>query len=154
MIEFGIAGLLAAADLLIKARIEREPQENFPRPLPNTKGRITIRKFHNDGFPFGVLREHFAVVKVVSLTVTLAVAGILGYLAGKREYRLERAGLTLVLGGALSNLYDRLVRHYVVDYFTIEAGKLKKVVFNLGDFCVFIGSFLFVLAEYGRDLRS
>jgi len=62
--------------------------------------------------------------------------------------------MVLVLGGALSNLYDRFVRNYVVDYFTIEAGKLKKVIFNLGDIFVFIGSALFLLASGIEDLRS
>ena len=30
------------------------------------------------------------------------------------------------MGGALSNLYDRVMRGYVVDYFTIEWKSLKK----------------------------
>ena len=154
MIEIGIAGLLASVDLLIKAKIEKEPQAHFPRPLPHTRGMITLQKFHNDGFPFGVLREYFSVVKAASLTVTLGVAGMLGYLIARKGYRLERAAMVLVLGGALSNLYDRFVRNYVVDYFTIEAGKLKKVIFNLGDIFVFIGSALFLLASGIEDLRS
>ncbi|MFR5731015.1 MAG: signal peptidase II [Clostridium sp.] len=43
-----------------------------------------------------------------------------------------------MLGGAVSNLYDRMIRHYVVDYFSIQCGKLKKVVFNLGDIFAFL----------------
>jgi len=154
MIEIGIVGLLASADLLIKGRIEKEPQENFPRSLPCSKGWITLQKFHNDGFPFGFLREHFFLVKAASLTVTSAVMIYLCRLIPRKGYQMEKAAMVLVLGGALSNLYDRFVRQYVVDYFTIEAGRLKKVIFNLGDIFVFIGSALFLLASVRDDLRS
>ena len=53
---------------------------------------------------------------------------------------MEKAGYALVLAGGLSNLYDRLRRGYVVDYFSIQAGFLKKVVFNLGDLFIMAGA--------------
>lgn len=59
-----------------------------------------------------------------------------------------------LMGGALSNLYDRVVRGYVVDYFTIEWKFLKKVVFNLGDMFVFLGSAVFVLAQAVGSLED
>ena len=51
-----------------------------------------------------------------------------------------KGGYALVLAGGLSNLYDRLRRGYVVDYFSIQAGFLKKVVFNLGDLFIMAGA--------------
>ena len=51
-----------------------------------------------------------------------------------------------MLGGAYSNTYDRLVRKYVVDYVSFRVpGRLKKVIFNIGDFCIMIGALLCVL---------
>ena len=45
-----------------------------------------------------------------------------------------------MVAGGLSNLYDRLKRGYVVDYFSIQAGFLKKVVLNLGDLFIMAGA--------------
>lgn len=154
MIAIGFSAALAALDLLIKARIENQEQEHFPRMLPYTKDRIKLHKYHNDGFPFGFMREHFQMVQMIALTMTSAVAGILAYLTTRKGARIEKLGLALVLGGALSNLYDRLVRKYVVDYFSIEIGKLKQVIFNLGDIFIFLGSIVFWLAGAIRDARS
>ena len=47
-----------------------------------------------------------------------------------------------------------MVRGYVVDYFTIEWKFLKKVVFNLGDMFVFLGSAVFVLAQAVGSLED
>lgn len=66
---------------------------------------------------------------------------------------LEKLGLSIALGGAVSNLYDRLVRGYVVDYFSIEWKRLKKVVFNLGDMFVFLGSAVFIISQAVGSLK-
>ena len=55
----------------------------------------------------------------------------------KKGCLAQKIGLSMVLGGAISNLYDRLVKGYVVDYFSIEIKRLKKVIFNLGVIFVF-----------------
>ena len=61
-------------------------------------------------------------------------------------------GRSAILGGAISNLYDRLVKGYVVDYFSIEFKRLKKVIFNLGDIFVFLGSLVFLIGELLEDI--
>ena len=54
---------------------------------------------------------------------------------------------------SLSDLY-RLKRGYVVDYFSIQWKKLKKVVFNLGDIFIFAGSALFAAVQLVEELRE
>ena len=67
---------------------------------------------------------------------------------------MQKIGIAIILGGAISNLYDRLVRRYVVDYFSIQCGKLKEVVFNLGDIFVFLGSGILFTAEVIKEIRG
>lgn len=90
--------------------------------------------------------------------IPLAAAAFLGgMLAGHVQHKgrvADKIGLSILLGGAVSNLYDRLARHYVVDYFSIQYGKLKKVVFNLGDFFIFLGAIILFVAEIVRSLRE
>ena len=79
--------------------------------------------------------------------MTSALAGILLWLLPKKGQLLEKTALTFAIGGALSNLYDRMVRGYVIDYFSIQWKKLKKVVFNLGDLFIFAGAALLLISE-------
>ena len=147
MVYGWLIGALTALDLGMKHEIEGQEDDTFPRELPCMKGWIKIHKNHNGGFPFGVLKERPDLVKGIPIMVVSAVAGALGILMTHKGRNMEKAGLAIVLGGALSNLYDRVIRGYVVDYFTIEWKGLKKVVFNLGDMFVFLGSILFALAQ-------
>lgn len=142
-----LIGGLAALDLGIKSEIERQEDDAYPRDLPCAKGLIKLHKSHNEGFPFGFLKERPELVKGVPVMVVSAVAGALGMLMARKGSTAQKIGLSMVLGGAASNLYDRLKRGYVVDYFSIECKNLKKVIFNLGDMFVFLGSALFLIAE-------
>ena len=60
----------------------------------------------------------------------------------------------MTIGGALSNLYDRVFRGYVVDYFSVQWKGLKKVVFNLGDMFIFLGAMMIAGAQVVRSLKG
>lgn len=148
MIYGWIIGGLAALDLGIKSVVENQEDDTFPRELPSSQGMIKLHKNHNAGFPFGFMKEKPELVKGIPLMVISAMAGALCVLLQGKGKTAQKAGLAIIIGGALSNLYDRVVRGYVVDYFSIEWEPLKKVVFNLGDMFVFIGSAVIVLEQF------
>ena len=84
----------------------------------------------------------------VMLTVLMTVFYIMTLTnAGKG---LLKWGLTLLLGGAYTNTYDRLTRKYVVDYvsFNVPFRWLRRIIFNIGDFCIMIGAMLSVIGYY------
>lgn len=138
---FLIAGI-AGGDLALKWWVEQQDPKDFPRELEKSGGKIWLYRNHNAGFPFGFLEKYQQVVRLIPLSIISGLFGVLLYLLPKKgtQAQVQKLGLSILLGGALSNLYDRMVRHYVVDYFSIRIGALKKVVFNLGDFAVFLGS--------------
>ena len=138
----------------MKSEIEQETDGEFPRDLPGAKGRIRIHRNHNYGFPFGFLKEKPQLVTAVPLAVSSAVAGALSMLLVRKGCGIQKVGLSMVLGGALSNLYDRFKRGYVVDYFSFSLPGIKKVVFNLGDLFVFLGTALFLLGEMGEEFKK
>ena len=135
-----IIGVLAALDLGFKWLIERQEPGAFPRPLKHTNEKIWLHCNHNAGFPFGFLEKYGEVVRTVPLIIISGLGGVLCYLIPKRRHTAEKTALAVLLGGALSNLYDRYARRYVVDYLNVRAGALEKVVFNLGDLFVFLGA--------------
>lgn len=149
-----IAALAAGVDQAVKWWIEEQEPENFPRPVERAKGKLMLYRNHNAGFPFGFLQKHEEVVRTIPLVVTSMLAGALCYMATKKEKPVQKVALAVVIGGSISNLYDRFVRRYVVDYFSVQAGILKKVVMNLGDVCVFAGTALLFLAELAGQTRE
>ena len=92
--------------------------------------------------------------KTIPLMMTSALAGALAALSGRREGLAEKLGLAVALGGAVSNTWDRMVRGYVVDYFSIRWKGLKKVVFNLGDFFIFLGALMILAGQMVREFRE
>ena len=143
MIFLFLIAAVVLLDLGLKDTIDEMDQEQFPKELEGSRGWILLYRNHNEGFPFGALKEKKELVKMIPL----AVAGILCWILAKKGQFVEKIGLSMVIGGGLSNLYDRLFRGYVVDYFSIQWKKLKDVVFNLGDIFVFAGSLILLLRE-------
>ncbi len=87
----------------------------------------------NTGAAFGLLRGHVPIVVVVSLVVGAWVIV---------ELKRLRHGpwtawwpLTLILGGAIGNLIDRVRLGYVVDFLDLRVWP----VFNVADSCITIG---------------
>lgn len=145
-IAFGICGL----DLWIKSRVEAREREDACREVLG--GRILIRKAHNRGAVLNLLEEKQKLVAGGSAVLLLGLAAGFFALLGKKGQRLLKTGMALLVGGAASNVYDRLKRNYVVDYFSFQVKwkKLRNVVFNLGDLFILLGSFLVILWNLRR----
>jgi signal peptidase II len=55
------------------------------------------------------------------------------------------SALALVLGGALGNLYDRIVHGYVVDFISLHYGEYYFPAFNLADTAITVGAVLLII---------
>ena len=129
---------------VMKQRTEGEA----PEPRTYRNGRILIRKYHNKGAMLNLGERRRPVVAAVSVALSAVMAAVFVCSLGQRGNRLLRLGLSLLLGGAFSSTYDRLKRRYVVDYltFNVRWKPLRRVVFNLSDFCILIGALLAVIS--------
>lgn len=115
-------------------------------------GLLLLRKHHNRGafLNFGESRRKAVAALSVGLTLVATVVFVCTLsMAGKE---MLKWGLALLLGGAYSNTYDRLARKYVVDYvsFNVPVKGIRRVIFNIGDFCIMIGAMLSVFGYYGK----
>lgn len=154
MIFIGVIGFLAALDLFIKSAIEEQDETAFPKELEGSGGKILLHKNHNAGFSFGYLKDRGSLVQMIPLAVASFIGGMLVCLLQKKGNIGEKLALSIALGGAVSNLHDRLIRRYVVDYFSIQYGRLKKVVFNLGDFFIFLGAGMLLVIEVTKAIKE
>lgn len=153
---WGVIVAAAAGDQWMKHKVEKQDPESFPRPLPGAKDRIWVYRNHNSGFSFGFMERHEELVRLIPLTLTSMLIGSLMEMMKSKGRKLEKLAISLTIGGSLSNLYDRFVRGYVIDYFSLRFGPLKEVVFNLGDICIFLGSGLNLFCPWlaGRKARA
>lgn len=134
-------------ELGIKNYIEESVEEGGKRP--KCKGFLVIQKYHNRGAFLNLGENRQRIVAALSVILTAALTVMFAGSFTMVGSGLLRWGLTLMLGGAYSNTYDRLKRKYVVDYvsFQVPFRRLRQVVFNIGDFCIMIGAMLSVISE-------
>lgn len=147
MVCIGIAAGIFLLELWIKNHIEKQGREGEAKPL--LQGRLLLRQYHNRGAFLNMGEKVRPLVAAVSLCLTAAIGLLFLCTLGQRGHRLLKAGLTLLLGGAFSNTYDRLKRKYVVDYFSfgVRWKRLRQIVFNISDFCILIGTILVVFSD-------
>lgn len=141
-----VAGIFIL-DLLVKNRIEKTMEEGEEKPL--CEGKLLLRKYHNRGAFLDLGEKKRGLVAMLSLGLTLFMTVVFLTTFSFRGSAVLKAGLALLLGGAYSNTYDRLARKYVVDYvsFPVKNKRLRRIVFNLSDFCIMIGAVLLVIGE-------
>lgn len=134
-------------DLLIKNHIERTGAEGQEEAVCG--GRLLLRRHHNRGAFLNAGEHRRGVVAVLSVILTLGATVLFLATFTFRGSTMLRAGLALLLGGAYSNTYDRLVRKYVVDYvsFPVKNKKIRNIVFNISDFCIMVGALFMVLGS-------
>lgn len=126
----------------IKNRIEQKENRSRDTKL------IIIRKYHNRGAVLNWGQNHPRLVAAVSVIFCLIAFVCFLLSLGQKGNHLLQVGLSLLLGGAFSNTYDRLKRKYVVDYFSfnVKWKPLRRIVFNLSDFCIMAGALLAAIA--------
>ncbi len=141
------AAAVAAGDLRIKSRVEKTMGMQEERPVWG--GRVVLRRSHNCGafLNFGEGKRGW--IRAVSVCITAGITALYLHLGGQKRNPLLHFGASLLLGGAVSNTYDRLRRNYVVDYFSFRTGfkPLDRIVFNLADFAIMAGCMVMFFAD-------
>jgi signal peptidase II len=108
-------------------------------------GLVNLAHVRNEGVAFGLFNEFDLEHKWVFTTLLAlgALAGITLYARHIRpEERLARIGLSLILGGAIGNLVDRVRQGYVLDFVDVYVGNWHFWAFNVADAAVSIGAVL------------
>ena len=153
VLSLGVVAGTLAGDQLVKKRARENWKgreihlDRHGRVIPagsSEKPVCTLRLCENPGMAMNALSDHPQAVKFLAAGMTGAVAGALAEALVNSRHPLRKAGLSLVLGGALSNLTDRIRDGAVTDFVNFEVGpkRFRQVVFNLGDFAILAGALL------------
>jgi signal peptidase II len=102
---------------------------------------------HNHGAMLGLFSDLPALLRIVSLSTggafLIFVFVILQYLLPDKMLPL-RSGMSILLGGILGNVTDRIAWGYVVDFVTIRAFGFVSPAFNIADALQWVGYALIV----------
>ena len=143
--------LIAVGIFLLEFKIKNYIEEN--RKIHETEeildGKIILNRHHNKGIALNLFEDKANSVKILSGTMLGIVVLIFVTALAKDKKKGIRLGLSLIVGGASSNVYDRFTRGYVVDYFSF--GLLRKVVFNIADILIIIGFILLLISGISHN---
>jgi len=115
-------------------------------------GLLDFTHVRNTGAAFGLLNATDLPMKsfVMILMAIVAIVAIGAYGATLRaDENIARAGLSLVLGGALGNLIDRARLGYVLDFVDVYSGNWHFWAFNVADAAISVGAVLVIFDLLG-----
>lgn len=120
---------------------------DFKKQTLILQDKICLRKYHNSGAFLNILENKKKFLHLISLLFTSIIFIFFLFTFFQKGNHVLKLGLSLLLGGAFSNTYDRLSRNYVVDYFSLCTPwkKINRIVFNISDFCIVLGALLTVI---------
>jgi len=141
-------GGIFAADYKIKNYIE--DTKAIGREETKCKNMLLIRKHHNKGAFLNAGESRQKTFMGLSIAFSALATVIFVCTLGQGGRSSLKWWLTFLLGGAYSNTYDRIVRKYVVDYvsFNVPIKGIRRVIFNISDFCIMIGVLLSLIGYY------
>lgn len=110
-----------------------------------------LRYAENYGVSFGMFSATSLEMRWGLIAVTALIASGVFIWILRETARGDILGLGLVLGGAIGNIYDRLMFGYVIDYADLHIGEWRPFqIFNLADVAITFG----VLILLARSFKS
>jgi signal peptidase II len=106
--------------------------------IPLIKNVFHLTFVKNRGAAFGILQNQKWFFIIVTIVI---MAGIVYYIIkNKPKSKLLMISLSMILGGAVGNLIDRIRYSYVIDFFDFNL--INWPVFNVADSFVVVGTIL------------
>lgn len=115
---------------------------------------FTLIRVENSGAFLGMGSELSYIPKLILLIifpiVVLVAVSIYTYMDKKLD-NLSLVGFSLIIGGGVANIFDRIVYGSVTDFLYINLGRfLKTGIFNIADLSVTTGMILIIIASFKK----
>jgi signal peptidase II len=106
---------------------------------------------HNTGAAFSFLSEAGGWQRWFFAGLAILISSVIAvWLARLKQYETMLAvALSLVLGGAIGNLIDRLAYGYVIDFLDVYYGNWHWPAFNIADSAITLGVILMLVESFG-----
>ncbi|MFM7005111.1 MAG: signal peptidase II [Limnohabitans sp.] len=148
----GVALIILMLDQLTKIAVVGAFQLGETLPITSF---FNLVRVHNPGAAFSFLADAGGWQRWFFTGLGVLAAGVMVYLlrmhAGQTLFCLA---LSLLLGGAVGNVIDRLLYSYVIDFLDFYYGSWHFPAFNVADSAITVGAGLLILDELLRVRRG
>jgi len=143
-----LAAGVIAADQISKAAILATLREGDGRAVTDFFSLILT---YNTGAAFSFLATASGWQRWLLAGIAIIATIVIVVLLRRGGSALYSTGLALILGGALGNLYDRLVLGKVVDFLLFHYDRWAYPAFNVADSAITVGAALIILDSFRRQ---
>ena len=144
----GLAAVVIVLDLATKAwvvSIFREGQE-----VPVTSF-FSLVLAYNTGAAFSFLAGHDGWQRWLFTGIAIVASVVLVWMLRRGGHRMLMCGLALTLGGALGNLWDRVLEGRVTDFLFFHYAGWSWPAFNVADSAISVGAAMLILDSFRKD---
>lgn len=144
----GIAAIILLIDQLTKIVILRTFVEFESKPITSF---FNLALVYNPGASFGFLGDAGGWQRY--LFTGIAIGAVLFILYLLRQHSTQRLfcwALSLIMGGAIGNVIDRIIYGKVVDFLDFHLAGTHFPTFNVADMAITVGAILFIYDELRR----
>ncbi len=146
---FSLSLLIVVFDLWTKNLATTHLEYAVPVPVYSLFDALTgfnLTLLHNTGAAFSFLATESGWQRwfFISLAVGVSI-GLSAWLTRLKDDPWVALSVSLILGGAIGNLYDRATLGYVVDFLHFYWGNYHFPAFNIADTAISIGAALMVI---------
>ncbi len=107
---------------------------------------LNIRLIWNDGIAFGLFSfEEGSLYSILTIFILVIILVIIFMIVKSEGFK--KFSLLMILGGALGNVFDRLINKSVPDFIDLHIGNYHWFIFNIADVFITIGVIFMILLE-------
>ena len=103
---------------------------------------------HNTGAAFSILTGKRIFLILIAIIILIIIFNYIR--KNKVEGKIEKMAFSLIIGGSIGNLLDRIIGGYVVDFLDFKIFGYDFPIFNLADTFIVIGVFLLLIITVTR----
>jgi signal peptidase II len=148
----GLAVLVVLLDQLSKTLVMGAFQLNDSRALTSW---FNLVRVHNSGAAFSFLAGASGWQRWFFVGLGTLASGFIVWMLKKHpSQKLFCFAVTMIMGGAVGNVVDRLLHGHVVDFIQVHYGGWYFPAFNLADSAITLGAICLILDELLRVRRG
>jgi len=148
----GVALVVILVDQLTKIAIARVFSYGHGREITSFFNLVLV---YNRGAAFSFLAAAGGWQRWAFTALGVVAALVIGFLLKRHaSQKMFCTALSLILGGALGNVIDRLMYGHVIDFLDFHVGGWHWPAFNVADSAITVGAVLLVFDELRRVRRG
>src|SRR5690625_4833159 len=145
MVLYYIIALIVIAIDQISKYIVIQKMELY-ESIPIIKNFFYLTSHRNSGAAWGILQDQMMFFYIITVIVVIGIIYFMHVHAKNDKFLL--LSFSLILGGAIGNFIDRLLRKEVVDFLDIYIFTYDYPIFNIADSALVIGAIMTMIAMF------